>query len=163
MATRTERFPKKCFNAEVVKASGPLVLEIEEERLEEITDPNTGRTAAKSVITFVGTEQILVLNVTNWELIEKITGNRNSKNWPGYKIELYTDKTNVKGKRVDCVRVRAPSNGRPALADTGEPAFGTPRALSTSPLTSAAASPSSPPADERPVFGGPPMDDEIPF
>ena len=74
MATKLDRFPKKFFNAKGLKASGPLVLEIEREGLEDITDPKTNRTTSKSVVSFVGTEQRLVLNSTNFDLIVEITG-----------------------------------------------------------------------------------------
>jgi hypothetical protein len=116
MATKSDRFPKKCFNAEGLKASGPLVLKIEEERLEDIIDPKTGRAVEKSVIAFIDTEQKLVLNATNWDLIVDVTGSSNSHDWPGHKIELYADRTRMAGKLVDCVRVRKPSASRPALA-----------------------------------------------
>jgi hypothetical protein len=157
MATKLDRFPKKYFNAESLKASGPLVLEIEREQPEPITDPNTGQTAEKSVIAFKGTDIKLVLNVTNWESIEYITGSSNSDDWPGQKIELYVEKTRMGAKQVDGVRVRAPNGGRSAFA--GKAA--SPPALSANKppaLAAAAPSPSSPPADE-----GAAMDDEIPF
>jgi len=153
MPTKADRFRKKYFNAEGLKMSGPLVLEIEEERLEPITDPKTGQTAEKSVIAFVGTEQILVLNVTNWDLIVEITGSSDSRDWPGHQIELYADRTSMAGKRVDCVRVRSPNGGRSAFAGAAAPSPNERPALA-----GAASSPSSPPADVRP-----PMDDEIPF
>ena len=92
------------------------MLEIEEERLEDIIDPKTGRAVEKSVIAFVDTEQKLVLNATNWDLIVDVTGSSNSHDWPGHKIELYADRTRMAGKLVDCVRVRKPSASRPALA-----------------------------------------------
>jgi hypothetical protein len=140
MATKSDRFPKKFFTAEGVKETGPLVLEIEEEKLEDITDQKTGRTVSKSVVMFVDTEQKLVLNATNFDLIAEATGCGDTRHWPGHKIELFADRTSMGGKRVDCVRVRKPSGSRPALA-------------------SAAAAPSSPLADEL----GSKLDDEIPF
>jgi hypothetical protein len=157
MATKSDRFRKKYFNAEELKASGPLVLEIEEERLEPVTDPKTGRTADKSVIAFVGTDQKLVLNGTNWDLIVEITGSSDSRDWPGHQIELYADRTSMGGKRVDCVRVRSPNGGRSAFAGAAaSPPAPSPNERPA--LAGAASSPSSPAASERP-----PMDDEIPF
>ena len=112
MATKSERFPKKYFKAEDLKLQ-PLVLEIEEERLEEITDPKTGKAVEKSVVAFVETERKLVLNATNWDLIVEVTGCSDACDWPGNKIELFADKTSMAGSRVDCVRVREPGSGRP--------------------------------------------------
>jgi hypothetical protein len=157
MATKLDRFPKRTFNAETVKASGPLVLEIEEERLEPVTDLNTGQTVEKSVLTFVGTDTRLVLNSTNWDSIAYITGSSNSDDWPGRTIELHADRCSMGRKQVDCVRVRAPNSGRSAFEKTAasRPASS---ANKQPALAGAAASPSSPPADE-----GPAMDDEILF
>jgi hypothetical protein len=157
MATKLDRFPKKFFNAKGLKASGPLVLEIEREGLEDITDPKTNRTTSKSVVSFVGTEQRLVLNSTNFDLIVEITGCGDSRDWPGHRIELFQGRTSMGGERVDCVSVRSPNNGQPALvaAAASPPA---PSANERPSLAGATASPSSPPADDRP-----PMDDEIPF
>jgi hypothetical protein len=143
MATKLDRFPKKCFNAEGLKASGPVVLEIEEERLEDIIDPKTGRAVEKSVIAFIDTEQKLVLNATNWDLIVDITGSSDSHDWPGHKIELYADRTRMAGKLVDCVRVRRPSGSPPALA-----------------AVSSSSPPSSPSSSSK--FGSD-LDDTIPF
>jgi hypothetical protein len=157
MATKMDRFPKKFFNAEGLKASGPLVLEIEEERPEPITNPNTGQTAEKPVLTFVDTETRLVVNSTNWDSIEYISGSSDSRDWPGQKIELYAGKTPMGGKQVDCVRVRAPNGGRSAFAGAAASPSSPPVNRQPS-LAGPAASPLSPPADERPV-----MDDDIPF
>jgi hypothetical protein len=157
MATKLDRFRKKYFNAEGLKASGPLVLEIIEERPEEIVDPKTGHPVERPVLTFVNTETRLVVNSTNWDSIEYITGSGDSRDWPGCKVELYADKTRMGGKLVDCVRVRRPNSGRSAFAQ----AAASPPTLSANKrpmLADAAASPSSPPADEQPA-----MDDEIPF
>jgi hypothetical protein len=157
MATKLDRFPKKYFNAEMLKASGPRELEIEQERLQPVTDQNTGETTEKSVLSFVGIDIKLVLNVTNWESVEYITGSSNSDDWPGCKIELYVEKTRMGAKQVDGVRIRAPSSGRSAFAGK----VASPPALSASAnkqsALAGATSPSSssPPADE--------LDDGIPF
>jgi hypothetical protein len=170
MSTKLDRFPKKFFNSEMLKASGPRVLEIKQERLQSVTDVNTGEPAEKSVLSFVNTDIQLVLNVTNWDSIVYITGSSDSEDWPGQKIELYADKTRMGAKQVDGVRVRAPSGRQPALTAAAasppapsankQSAFApsSPPADKQSAFASAAASPSSPPADE-----GAAMDDEIPF
>jgi hypothetical protein len=71
MATKHERFPKRFFKADDLKGR-PVVVEIKEEKLEEIKDPKTGKTVKKSVLSFVNTEQKLVLNAANFDLICEI-------------------------------------------------------------------------------------------
>jgi hypothetical protein len=107
MATKSERFPKRFFKAEDLKGR-PVVVEIKEEKLEEINDPKTGKAVKKSVLSFVNSEQKLVLNATNFDLICEITGHSDSREWAGQKIELYADRTTMAGSRVDCVRARKP-------------------------------------------------------
>jgi hypothetical protein len=131
MATRSERYPRRFLSAEDLKGKS-VVVEIEEERLEELTDTN-GKTANKSVLSFVGKEKKLVLNATNWDSIVEITGCEDSRDWPGNKVELYPTTTLMAGRKVDCIRIRKPSS-RPVAA---------------------APPPPPPPADD--------MSDEIPF
>jgi hypothetical protein len=171
MATKSERFPKKFFNAEGLKASGPIVLEIEQERPELITNPNTGQTTEKSVLTFVDTETRLVLNSTNWDTLVFITGSSDSRDWGGFKIELYADRTPMGGKQVDCVRIRAPNSGRSAFA--GKAASPPAPSANKQPALTSAASPSLSSGAWGSLKGGqddlkgmterPDLDDEIPF
>ena len=131
MATRSERYPRRFLSAEDLKGKS-VVVEIEEECLEELTDTN-GKTANKSVLSFVGKEKKLVLNATNWDSIVEITGCEDSRDWPGNKVELYPTTTLMAGRKVDCIRIRRPP---PRLAAAAPP-------------------PPPPPADD--------MSDEIPF
>jgi hypothetical protein len=107
MATKLDRFPK-FINAETVK-NQPLALVIDQETVEDITDPKTGKTVEKSVLSFQGTKARLVLNVTNWDSIVAITGSSESDDWSGCEIELFADRAPMGGRIVDCVRVRAPT------------------------------------------------------
>jgi hypothetical protein len=115
MATKADRFPKQYFNAAMLKAK-PLVLTIEEERLEEIEDRKSGKTLNKSVLHFKETETKLILNGINFDLVAEVTREPDSANWGGHNIELFCDRTTVGSDRVDCVRVRAPGSGKPAPA-----------------------------------------------
>jgi len=111
MATKLDRF-RKFITAETVKDQ-PLVLMIDQETVEDITDPKTGQTVQKSVLSFQGTKARLVLNSTNWDSIVAITGSSDSDGWYGCKIELFADRAPMGGRIVDCVRIRAPGNGNP--------------------------------------------------
>ena len=123
MATKQDRFPKKFLNAKAVKDK-PQVLVIEQEQLEDITDPKTGKTQAKPVVSFEGTETRLILNAINFDLICEATGETDSARWPGHEIELFCDRTSIGSERVDCIRVRVPGSGqsekktKAALAET---------------------------------------------
>jgi hypothetical protein len=114
MATKAERFPKEFINAAMLKGKPPLVLTILEERYEPIEDRKTGKTLNKSVLYFEEIETKLILNGTNFDLVSEVTGSDNTEDWPGHTVELHVDKTRMGGDRVDCVRVRAPSSGKPA-------------------------------------------------
>src|SRR5262245_17738310 len=96
MATRSERYPRRFLIAEDLKGRS-VVVEIEEECPEELTDTN-GKTANKPVLSFVGKEKKLVLNATNWDSIVEITGCEDSRDWPGHKVELFPTTTPVAGR-----------------------------------------------------------------
>ena len=116
MATRGERYPRRFLSAEDLKGKS-VVVEIEEECLEELTDTN-GKTVNKSGLSFVGKEKKLVLNATNWDSIVEITGCEDSRDWPGHKVELYPTTTLMAGRKVDCIRIRRPP---PRLAAAAPP------------------------------------------
>lgn len=63
----------------------------------------------KYTLNFEEVEKGMVLNRINSELIAQITGERNSDNWAGFKVVLYSDPTIAfGGKLVGGIRVRAP-------------------------------------------------------
>jgi hypothetical protein len=139
MATKADRFPRKYFRAAELK-DRPLTLEIEREEWTELTDPKTGKTSPKSLLSFVGTRTKLVLNGTNWDKLVELCGSSDSKEWPGHRIELYATTTPMGGDIVPCVRIRTPS--APELP------------LSRQPKPKLAKRPAAPPE--------PGLDDEIP-
>jgi hypothetical protein len=107
MATKSERFKRKYYNAEMVQK--PQVLVIDHEDVEEIADPKTGKTTEKSVLVFEGTTTRLVLNTTNWDTLAELTGSGESADWSGHTVELYCDKTRFGSEVKDCVRIRMPA------------------------------------------------------
>ena len=122
MATKADRFPKHYFNAAMLK-DNPLVLVIEEETYEPITDRKTGKTTEKSVLSFQNNDAKLILNATNFDLVCEVTGCTDSADWPGHEIELFCDRTNMGSERVDCVRVRAPGSANPPPKKKLKPAL----------------------------------------
>lgn len=59
----------------------------------------------KPVLYFMGKEKGMVLNKTNANMIAEIFGDE-TDGWTNQPIELYPAKTELHGKRVDCIRVR---------------------------------------------------------
>ncbi len=95
----------------------------------------------KPVVYFQKGSKGLVLNKTNALAIAEIYGN-DTDNWTGAVVEVFPDKTQFQGRRVDCLRVRVPHDAIPK-----SPGFG-----QTGPRPSV---PATGPADD--------MDDSIPF
>lgn len=63
----------------------------------------------------------LVLNLTNGQLIEAITGSDDLDHWLGKQIVLYNDKTvSFAGKLTGGIRVRASQGGQPNPNYVGE-------------------------------------------
>ena len=44
--------------------------------------------------------------MTNWDAVAAIAGD-DTDDWPGHRVELYPTTTTLKGKPVDCIRIRA--------------------------------------------------------
>lgn len=79
------------------------VVEIENAEVKENTFD--GETKTQVVLSFVGKEKVLGLNVTNARRIADLTGSHNTDDWRGFCIRLYVDQTEYQGKTVDCIRI----------------------------------------------------------
>lgn len=110
MAKRDDVFPSKYLKAADLDGT-PLVVTIVSAPLETLKNPE-GKEQTKTVLYFRGTKKLLPLNVTNWDAVADIAGD-DSDDWAGHKIELYPAKTEMKGKTVNCIRVRAPEQAKP--------------------------------------------------
>ena len=97
-------FPGKYIKAGDL-AGKPKVITITGVAMESVGDDS------KPVIRFKDSEQGWVLNLTNSNIITDMLGSDDSTKWVGKKVEMYPDKTQFGSKIVDCIRVRAPSNG----------------------------------------------------
>ena len=101
----------------------------------------------KLVARFHGKEKGLILNRTNCEAIEQITGEEDYDNWVGHQIVLFPTTTKFGNKTVPCLRVRAPQ----AVAPVPKSAAVKPKPVPVETV----------PADE--VFETEDDDSEIPF
>ena len=102
---RDQIFPPKSLKAAGLNGQ-PLTLMIKSAPVEPLTSPD-GKQEKKTVLYF-DNGQKLALNQTNWDAVVDVTGEADTDNWPGHKIEVYPTTTPMGGKTVPCVRVRAP-------------------------------------------------------
>jgi hypothetical protein len=71
MVTKLEAFPSRWLKPGDLKGSA-YVLKID--RVEQETTKFNGKSQEKTVVYFKGTNKGLILNLTNFEAIEKVTG-----------------------------------------------------------------------------------------
>jgi hypothetical protein len=83
-----------------------LVVIVEMARLEEFQ--NGAKTKKKLVVYFEKQQPGLVIGPTVWDQFADITGSDESDDWKGARVELYRDKTPLRGEMVACIRVRKP-------------------------------------------------------
>lgn len=74
----------------------------------------------KPVVYFQKGNKGLVLNKTNAMAIAEIYGN-DTDAWTGAIVEVFPDKTQFQGRRVDCLRVRVPHDAAQAQSHTPPP------------------------------------------
>jgi hypothetical protein len=78
------------------------VVEIESAEIQENT--YNGETKKQIVLSFVGKDKVLGLNVTNARRISQLIS-PDTDEWVGYRIKLFVDQTELDGKTVDCIRI----------------------------------------------------------
>jgi hypothetical protein len=115
MATRDQMFPSRFLKAPDLKGK-PSVVEIASAEQETLKNPQ-GQEQTKIVLSFVGKQKVLPLNQVNFDSCVDITGQIDSDDWVGCKIEIYPTKTQMGGKLVDAVRIRAPEQGELPVAE----------------------------------------------
>jgi hypothetical protein len=117
MATKNDIFPSKYLKAADLKGK-PIVLTITEAPRETLK--YQGREESKIVLHFEGTKKLLPLNITNWDNMVVATGETDSDNWAGHKIEVFPTTTEMQGKTVECIRIRAPTAAPKKKAKTAK-------------------------------------------
>lgn len=140
MANIDDAFPSKYLKAGDLKGSEPVVAidRVDYELIGQQRD-------RKAVIYFKGKEKGLVLNKTNAMKIVQLSGSGDTDDWPNFKVKLYATETQFAGDTVDCIRIKAATNGKPMAA----------KALPVAPP------PPLPPMNDD--HGEPLTDDDIPF
>ncbi len=95
---KSEAFPSAYLSVADLQGRA-VVVEISNAKEKRIGDEN------KVVLEFHNQTKGLVLNKTNWNMIEQLLGSEDTDDWTGQKIILQPDKTQYGGKVVDCIRV----------------------------------------------------------
>lgn len=103
-------FPSKYLKASDLQGGEPVVT------LDHVAFEAVGQDRQqKAVLYFKGKEKGLVLNKTNANKITALLGTGVTEEWEGRKVRLYATETQFAGDTVDCIRIKAATNGaRPA-------------------------------------------------
>jgi hypothetical protein len=106
---KSDAFPKKYIKVDDLGGRN-IAAVIDRVEMEKVGDKD------KPVLYFENDSvKPLVLNNTNWSLIEEIADDKDTDNWSGVKILLVPAKTNYQGNRVPCIRVEAaPKPAKPS-------------------------------------------------
>jgi len=118
---RTEAFPSKYLRAADL-GTKPITVTIVSVSYEKLKNPE-GKEQDKTILHFKETKKELPLNMTNWDAVADVTGEDDSDDWPGHKLELYPTTTIMAGQTKACVRIRAPEQGelKPKASRTRRP------------------------------------------
>jgi hypothetical protein len=111
MPTRDDLFPSRYLKAADLAGKSHIVtisMAIRE------TFKNGTDEQQKLVVFFKGKKKGLVTNLTNFDAIMDITGQADADDWRGHQIEIYPTTTEMRGKTVDCIRIRSPEQGEPS-------------------------------------------------
>lgn len=100
---KNDMFPSKYLKASDCE-DGDLIVTIREVKQEDVG--SAAKKEVKAVVYFEEVDKGLVLNKTNWNTIEKLTGNEDTDEWAGEKIALYATEVEFQGDMVMSVRVR---------------------------------------------------------
>ena len=109
-------FPSKFIKSAEVPEEG-ITLQISSVKVEDVD----GKGAMKPVVYFQKAKKGFVLNVTNSKKIAAVLGTAETDEWVGRSVTLYRSETEYAGETVDCIRVRAAKNGKPAPKPEPEP------------------------------------------
>lgn len=105
-----QAFPSKYMKASDLPEDTVVPFVIEEIRMEEIgRDKQT-----KPVIYFKDQDKAMVANKTNCNTIAKALGSRDTEDWVGKTIRLYSTEVQFGDEMVESIRVSLKSGSKPA-------------------------------------------------
>lgn len=101
MVNINDAFPSKYLKASDLQ-DRPQRVKMNYVKIEEVGEEH------KPALYFIGKEKGIILNKTNANTIAELYGD-DTEEWSDQEIEIYPSETDYQGKRVPCIRVRAPS------------------------------------------------------
>ena len=101
---KNEAYPSKYFKAKEHPDDWTLTVEVEIAHMENFENGKDSR--ERLVVYFRRVKSGLVVGPTVWDQFIAATGEEDSDDWKGHRVELYRDWTNFQGKNVECIRVR---------------------------------------------------------
>jgi len=108
---RTDAFPPKFVNVSMLEDLGGVFTGIIRGVMQEEIQNPSGPTERKSVVYLTGLQQGLILNGTNWDTLEELSGEADSDAWEGLNVTLFVDhKVPFGSKTVSGVRIRDASD-----------------------------------------------------
>ncbi|MEP7198024.1 MAG: hypothetical protein ABI851_16010 [Saprospiraceae bacterium] len=81
-----------------------LIVEIVDIKREAVK--GEGGKSDECTIAYLKDAKPMILNATNQKMITKIYGTPYVEEWVGKKITLYVSSTNLRGEKVECLRIR---------------------------------------------------------
>jgi hypothetical protein len=125
---RNEVYPSRWLKAADLSPDGEQVT-IRKVTMEEIGEERE----KKPIMSFDDHDKELVVNVTNWDSIEELTGEHDSDKWTGHVIKLVRVRVPFGGKNVEAIRVE-PADPKPrrSLPAKAKPAKAKQAALAVS-------------------------------
>jgi hypothetical protein len=127
---KSEACPSKYFRAKDCPEDWVLNAEIELARMEKFEGGRGKDGGEKMVCYFRRQKSGLVIGPVLWDALIELTGEEDSDNWPGHRVQLYRDVTQFGRETVPCIRVRAAPESsakkpvkKPVAVDEDEEAF----------------------------------------
>jgi hypothetical protein len=116
---KSEAYPSKYFRAKDYPDDWTLTVEIEMARMESFENGKSNR--ERLVVYFRKQKSGLVVGPIIWDQFIEATGEEDSDDWKGHRVELFRDWTNFQGKNVECIRVRKAGEPPPKKSKKSAP------------------------------------------
>ncbi len=90
--------------------------------ISEVKTETVGRERElKLVVYFEGKQKGIVLNKTNANKIVALAGSDDTDDWRGVQVSLYATEVEYQGDTVEAIRIKAPSQQKPAVVRQAAP------------------------------------------
>jgi len=103
---KSEACPSKYLRAKDYPEDWSITVEIEIARYEKFEGRGKEDGTSKTVVYFQRQQSGLVLGPTLWEQMIKATGEEDSDDWPGHRVQLYRTEAQFGSDVVPAIRVR---------------------------------------------------------